>query len=117
MAEIRVEFLEEAIAEARAAREWYEARSPSAAEAFMAELDHALEQIAQFPEAGAPYFGNTRRRLLRRFPFSVVYRKQRRKLEIVAVAHSRRRPGYWQGRVMKPRMWRRVAREWKEDGR
>ena len=51
MAEIRVELLEEAVAEARAAREWYAARSPAAADAFMAELDQALEQIAKFPEA------------------------------------------------------------------
>jgi plasmid stabilization system protein ParE len=104
MAAISLELLEEAIAEARAAREWYEERSPSAAEAFMAELDHALEQIAEFPEAGALYLRNTRRRLLRRFPFSVVYRKERRKIIVIAVVHSRRRPGYWQDRVGKPRM-------------
>ena len=102
MAEIRVELLDEAIAEARAAREWYAARSPGAADAFMAELDHALEQIAKLPEAWAPYASNTRRYLMRRFPFSVVYRKQKRKIEVVAVAHSRRRPGYWMGRIRSP---------------
>ena len=103
MANLKVEFLEEAIAEARAAREWYEARSRAAGGAFMAELDQTLEQIAEFPEAGTPYFNSTRRRLLRRFPFSVVYRKERRKLEVVAVAHSSRRPGYWQERMRKLR--------------
>ena len=102
MAAIEVELLEEAIEETRAAREWYETQNPPAAEAFMAELDRALEQIREFPESGAPYFRNTRKRLLRRFPFSVVYRKKRGKLEVVAVAHSRRRPGYWQGRFRKP---------------
>lgn len=76
MAEIRVELHEEAIAEARAAREWYAARSPAAADAFMAELDQALQQIAKFPEAWAPYVSNTRRYLLRRYPFSVVYRRR-----------------------------------------
>jgi len=35
----------EAIAKARAARQWYEARNAETAEAFMAELDLALERI------------------------------------------------------------------------
>lgn len=103
MAEIRVELLEEAITEARAARERYAARSPAAADAFMAELDHTLEQIAKLPEAGPPYASNTRRYLLRRFPFSVVYPRRRRKIQVIAIAHSRRRPGYWKGRIGTPR--------------
>ena len=99
MAEIRVEFLEEAIAEARAAREWYAVRNPAAADAFMAELDQAREQIAKFPEAWALYISNTRRYLMRRFPFFVVYRRQKQKIEVIAVVHSRRRPGYWKSRI------------------
>jgi|SRR3990167_1259216 len=99
MAEIRVELHEDAIAEARAIREWYAARNPAAAEAFMAELDQAREQIAEFPEAWAPYVRHTRRYLMRRFPFSVVYRKQRQKIQVIAVAHNRRRPGYWKSRL------------------
>jgi hypothetical protein len=58
-----------AIEEARAAREWYLVRSPAAGEAFMAE-----------------------------FPFFVVFRETDARIEIVAVAHARRRPGYWLGR-------------------
>jgi len=99
MARTRVELHEEAIAEARAIREWYAARSPAAAEAFMAELDRAREQIAEFPEAWAPYVSRTRRYLMRRFPFSVVYRKQGQKIQVIAVAHHRRRPGYWKRRL------------------
>ena len=99
MAEIRVDLHDEAIAEARAIREWYAARNPAAADAFMAELDQAQKQIAKFPEAGAPYISNTRRHLMHRFPFSVVYRRQKRKIQIIAIAHGRRRPGYWQGRI------------------
>lgn len=99
MAEIRVEFHEEAIADARSIREWYAARSLAAADAFMAELDQAREQIAKLPEAWAPYISHTRRYLMRRFPFSVVYRKQGQKVQVIAVAHNRRRPGYWKRRL------------------
>ena len=101
MPDLRIEIHEEAVAEARAAREWYEARSDAAAAAFMAELDQALEQIAEFPKAWPPYVSNTRRYLLHRFPFSIVYRKQRRRVQIIAVAHNHRKPGYWKGRAGK----------------
>ena len=62
------------------------------------ELDRAVELISERPEAGAPYVANTRRVLLRRFPFFVVYRVLVERVQIVAVAHARRRPGYWGAR-------------------
>ena len=99
MPELRIELHEEAVAEARAAREWYGARSEAAAEAFMVELGQAVEQIAKFPEAWPPYVSNTRRYLLQRFPFSIVYRRRRRIVQVIAVAHNRRRPGYWKNRA------------------
>jgi len=88
----------EAIAEARAAREWYESRSAEAAAAFMVELDVAFEKIEEAPHAWPRYVAATRRYLLRRFPFFVVFREAGDGVQIVAVAHARRRPGYWIGR-------------------
>ena len=88
----------DAIREARAARQWYELRSADAADAFMAELDRAIELIEQGPRQWPPYLGETRRYLLQRFPFFVVYRETANRVEVVAVAHGRRRPGYWRGR-------------------
>ena len=88
----------EAIAEARAAREWYQARNAEAAEAFMAELDLAIHRIEEAPRQWPPYLAETRRYLLRRFPFFVVFRETDDRLQILAVAHARRRPGYWIGR-------------------
>ena len=88
----------EAIAEARAARRWYESRSAEAAEAFVAELDVALEKVSEVPRSWPLYLAGTRRYLLRRFPFFVVFRETDDRVQIVAVAHARRRPGYWIGR-------------------
>lgn len=94
-----VRFHPDAIAEAKAAREWYQERSPAAANAFMKELDHAVEQIAEFPKRGPSFLHGTKRYLLGRFPFSVVYWGRPQSTEIVAIAHARRRPGYWKERI------------------
>ena len=88
----------EAIGEARAAHAWYQVRNAEAAEAFMAELDMAIARIEEAPRLWPPYLGETRRYLLRRFPFFVVFRESNERVEIPAVAPGRRRPGYWPGR-------------------
>jgi plasmid stabilization system protein ParE len=64
----------------------------------MAELDVAIERIEEAPRQWPPYLDTTRRYLLRRFPFFVVFREVADRVEILAVAHGRRRPGYWLGR-------------------
>ena len=89
----------EAVAEAQIAREWYEARSPAAGRSFMAELDRAIEQIAEAPRRWTEYRFGTRRYLMRRFPFVVIYRVSGSAIEVLAVAHGRRRPGYWRERM------------------
>ena len=93
-----IEFHPQAVMEARAAREWYEARSPKAAISFIRELDHAIEQIAKSPRRWPLYIKETRRFLFRRFPFFVVYREVDDTIQVLAVAHGHRRPGYWQTR-------------------
>ena len=90
---------EAALAEARAAYDWYVTKNSGAAEAFLDELGQAIEQIGMFPGAGSPHVSGTRRYVMRRFPFSVIYRDLERMVEVVAVAHGRRKPGYWKERV------------------
>lgn len=97
-----LEYLEEAIVEAEAAARWYAERSPRAAARFSAELDEAEAAILERPEAWPAADSSTRRYLLRRFPFSVVYRVESSRILIVAVAHGRRRPGYWKARTHEP---------------
>jgi plasmid stabilization system protein ParE len=88
----------EAIKEARAAREWYLTRNVEAAQAFMTELDAAVEHIERGARQCPPYLTGTRRYLFHRFPFFVVFRETTTRIEIIAIAHGRRRPGYWLGR-------------------
>ena len=90
-----LEYLDRALVEAEAAAQWYRERSPTAAERFSAELDQAETAILERPEAWPTGEQGTRRYLLHHFPFAVIYRVEESRILIVAVAHSRRRPGYW----------------------
>lgn len=94
-----LEYLVEALEEAEAAARWYAERSAAAAAAFSDEIDEAESAIVRLPDAWPRFDHNTRRYLLRRFPFSVIYRVEPRRVLILAVAHGRRRPGYWRSRL------------------
>jgi len=93
-----VELHPEAIAEARAAYQWYAERDLSAANAFIAELDHAISQVQSAPERWPVHLHGTKRYLFRRFPYGVIYRVIETAIQVLAVAHGRRRPGYWRTR-------------------
>ena len=96
LSEVRLS--DEAIEESREAFAWYRIRNPRAAAQFLYELDQAIESIAAFPDAWPRYLDGTRRKLFRRFPFALVYRVKDEHLQVLAVAHQHRRPGYWVGR-------------------
>jgi plasmid stabilization system protein ParE len=93
-----VVFHPEAVEEAQAARQWYLMRSQSAADSFLAELDHGIESISEAPERWPLFKHGTRRYLFHRFPFQLIYRVMDDRIQVVAVAHGRRRPGYWKSR-------------------
>ncbi len=98
MAALRLEIHPDAVEEAGEARLWYAERSSSAADAFVDELDAAAEKILEAPQRWPHHLYGTQRYLLRRFPFSVVYRLKGEVIQIVAIAHAKRRPGYWRER-------------------
>lgn len=99
MANREVEFHEEAGLEFEAALDWYLNRNEAVAIRFFAEIEHAVDLIANFPRRWPRGSAGTRTYLLRRFPFAVVYRELADKIQIVALAHGHRKPGYWKGRV------------------
>lgn len=95
----RAEVLEEAAEEAEQAALWYAERSRSASVGFWEELDKAFEAIAASPQAWPPHSHGTRRYVLRRYPFGVIYRLEPGRVVIVAIAHTSREPGYWSRRI------------------
>jgi len=95
----QVEFHEAASLEFEAAFVWYLERSERAAQRFASEVERAVELIAASPERFPAGVRGTRRSLLQGFPFAIVYRPLRSAIQVIAVAHGRRRPNYWKARL------------------
>ncbi|MBC5768000.1 type II toxin-antitoxin system RelE/ParE family toxin [Ramlibacter albus] len=68
------------------------------ADAFISEFDRSAKLLIEYPELGSIWRRKTRRLPLRRFPYSIVYFVRETEVRVVAVAHHRRRPGFWRGR-------------------
>lgn len=82
---------------------WYELQRPGLGAEFLDSVDDILKSIEQNPDIGSPLpsvaRGRLRRRLVRRFPYLVVYEVTEDEILIIALAHTRRRPDYWKGRL------------------
>lgn len=99
-----VRFEDEAETEYRQAGVWYESRREGLGLEFFDEIDTTIGQVLEFPRIGAPVPRlprdlPVRRVAVRRFPYHVVYLEMAEELRILAVAHDRRRPGYWRQRL------------------
>ena len=62
-------------------------------------VESAVKNAVSNPSGGAPSPKGTRSRLVKGFPFSVVFRVSDTEILIVAVMHHRRKPGYWADRI------------------
>jgi len=89
----------EAREEIDTAFDWYYRRSPEAAYAFLAEIIASLAQIASHPQLYPSFTKNTHRRILERFPYSVIFQEREDDILVVALAHAKRRPNYWTHRL------------------
>lgn len=78
---------------------YLELRAQGLGRRFFAEVRRAERLIAQFPESAEEIRPGIRKRLLRKFRYSLIYSVEQDGLLILAVAHQSRRPEYWVGRV------------------
>jgi plasmid stabilization system protein ParE len=83
---------------------WYHDQRPGLELEFLAELESALDVIsrrpASFPKLMMPEIQGVRRALLPRFPFALIFAELETHIRVVAVAHTKRQPGYWVGRAV-----------------
>jgi len=79
---------------------FYESRLPGLGADYLAEFDATMARICTTPDL-YPRVGTAdiRKAGLKRFPFDVVYQVTTAGLFVLAVAHQRRRPAYWAGRI------------------
>ncbi len=101
---IPVRFAPEVAAELVDAIRWYEERRSGLGDELLAEIESILPIIGSrprsFPQLAtkSPSY-EIRRALLPRFPCAIVFLVRAEELRVLAVAHAKRRPGYWLGRV------------------
>ena len=77
---------------------FYQERAGDIASDFFTEFRKAREEIKAFPEFWREVGGGYRRRLIERYPYGIIYRIKGEEVQIVALAHTSREPGYWKGR-------------------
>jgi toxin ParE1/3/4 len=88
---------EDAAQELRAEIAWLDRQSAGLGSRLLADVRSALRLVEEFPELGTRRQG-CRRFLLSKFPFDLVYSIEGSVIVVLALAHHRRRPGYWKER-------------------
>ena len=94
-----VAFHPEARAEFIAAARYYEGQAENLGLDFISAVEATYRRLVTFRETGRPFGSRLRRVLVPGFPYGLIYRAEPDRVLIVAVAHLRRRPGYWRSRA------------------
>lgn len=81
------------------AAEYYDAQQPGVGKAFLDTVREAGERIQQNPDRWPFYEKPVRSYRLLPFPYRLFYRDLPDRIQVVAVAHLSRRPGYWKDRL------------------
>ncbi len=98
---MHVVFLPEAEQEMLEAASYYQSQATRLGVDFLSEIERAVKSIEESPNTWPILEGKLRRRLIRRFPFGILYRVESEEIVVIAVAHLRRKPGYWKERIQK----------------
>lgn len=100
---MKVEFHPNAEREFIEASRYYETQVPGLGESFISELEQLKNLLSRYPELGSGTAKNLRRLTFPRFPYSLIYAVESKRLWVVAIAHQQRKPGYWNKRFPKNR--------------
>jgi len=93
-----INLLQEAEEELIKAASYYEQQQPGLGVEFIREVRRICKLVSASPKAATKVRKEIRRRLVRRFPFSVLYQEVEDSILVIAIAHQRRKPGYWKNR-------------------
>ncbi len=96
-----VEFIEPASIELDDAIEYYNLKSYGLGDKFFDEVLKTIKLISLFPEAWTQNTKHTRKAVLKKFPYNLIYTIHNDNIYIIAVAHQHREPEYWIDRIFK----------------
>ena len=95
---MQVRYLSPAEWEMVQAARYYEAQVPNLGSDFLSEIHLAVKSIEDNPEAAPKIKGSIRRRIIRRFPYAILYQIDPSEIVVLAIMHQHRDPDYWHGR-------------------
>lgn len=95
---MKVRWHREAQVEADEAAGFYGARQRGLDRRFLDILEDALHRISRRPQMYPEVEGDIHKCRLPRFPYGIIYRRKSETVEILAIMHLKREPGYWKTR-------------------
>jgi toxin ParE1/3/4 len=97
---LKIRFVNAAIHELRRATRFYEMAAPGLGGRFASAIDATMLRAQTSSRAGTPIAGGRRRLNVKGFPYSLIVEvwKPGEMVLFIAVAHQKRKPGYWRGR-------------------
>lgn len=97
---MKLAFLRKAFEELAHAVDYYNSERSGLGFEFAAEIRKALNRMKKHPDSWPLISPNIRRCIVNRFPFAVLYYRESDRLVVIAIMHMKRRPGYWENRVI-----------------
>lgn len=94
-----LQFHPEAQAELVGAAQYFEGEAQNLGLDFIDFVQRTALRLVEFPASGRRVGRRLHRVVVPRFLYLLLYRVERERIFIVAVAHPRRRPGYWRSRL------------------
>ena len=96
---MRFIFHQEALLEYEKAAVYYSKISKELSISFIETIESGLKEILEYPEGRQIIEEDIRRYLIKRFPFGIYYTIESDYIQIIAIMHMKRKPGYWKDRL------------------
>ena len=78
---------------------WYEDKRHGLGYDFLLQVDEGIRFIERNPETSPPEHKGTRKHLIKRFPYKIIYVIEKEEIIILAIIHGKRRPDLIKKRI------------------
>ena len=96
---MKVAFLEPAQYELEEAVEYYNQQHHNLGSDFLSEVVDSIGRITEYPDAWQSLTARTRRCVIHRFPYGIIYQIRSDIILVIAISNLHRKPTYWQDRI------------------
>ena len=89
----------------KSAFSWYEDKRQGLGHDFLLQVEAGLRLIERNPKICPPEYKGTRKYLIKRFPYKVIYLLEKQRVVVLAVIHGRRNPNLIKKRINGINQW------------